>query len=61
MTMLQTLINNPKILHGDIKIGFTPDEEVGAGTKYFDIKVFGADVAYTVDGDTPGELIRPPR
>jgi len=56
MTMLQTLINNPKIPHGEIKIGFTPDEEVGAGTKYFDIKTFGADVAYTVDGDTPGEL-----
>ena len=36
--------------------GFTPDEEVGAGTKYFDIKKFGAQFAYTVDGDTPGEL-----
>jgi len=56
MTMLQTLISNPNIPHGDIKIGFTPDEEVGAGTKYFDVKKFGAEVAYTVDGDTPGEL-----
>jgi tripeptide aminopeptidase len=56
MTAVQTLINNPKIPHGDIKIGFTPDEEVGAGTKYFDLKAFGAKFAYTVDGDTPGEL-----
>jgi len=56
MTAVQYLLNNPKIQHGDIKIGFTPDEEVGAGTKYFDLKAFGADVAYTVDGDTAGEL-----
>jgi tripeptide aminopeptidase len=56
MTAVQTMINNPKILHGDIRIGFTPDEEIGAGTKYFDIKAFGARFAYTVDGDTPGEL-----
>ncbi len=56
MTVAQNLINNPSIIHGEIKIGFTPDEEVGGGTKYFDIKEFGADVAYTIDGDTPGEL-----
>ena len=56
MTTAQTLINDPKILHGDIRIGFTPDEEIGAGTKFFDIKKFGAQFAYTVDGDTPGEL-----
>lgn len=56
MTAVQTLMNNPGICHGDIKIGFTPDEEVGAGTKYFDLKAFGARFAYTVDGDTPGEL-----
>ncbi|MFI5250861.1 MAG: peptidase T [Bacteroidota bacterium] len=56
MTAMQTLINNPKIPHGKIRIGFTPDEEVGAGTKYFDIKKFGAEFAYTIDGDTPGEL-----
>jgi tripeptide aminopeptidase len=56
MTAVESLINNPKLLHGDIKIGFTPDEEVGGGTKYFDIKKFGAQFAYTVDGDTPGEL-----
>jgi tripeptide aminopeptidase len=56
MTAVQSLLNNPKLLHGDIKIGFTPDEEVGTGTKYFDIAKFGAKFAYTVDGDTPGEL-----
>jgi tripeptide aminopeptidase len=56
MTAIQTLRENPKILHGDIKIAFTPDEEVGAGTKFFSIEDFGADFAYTVDGDTPGEL-----
>ncbi len=56
MTALQELINTPSSLHGDIKIAFTPDEEIGAGTKYFDIARFGAKVAYTVDGDTPGEL-----
>ncbi len=56
MTAVQTLLNNPKLLHGDIRVGFTPDEEIGAGTKYFDIKKFGARFAYTVDGDTPGEL-----
>jgi tripeptide aminopeptidase len=56
MTAVQSLINNPEIRHGEIKIGFTPDEEVGAGTKFFDIKKFGAQFAYTIDGDTPGEL-----
>jgi tripeptide aminopeptidase len=56
MTAMQHLIENPNLLHGDIKIGFTPDEEVGMGTHYFDIKKFGAKFAYTVDGDTAGEL-----
>jgi tripeptide aminopeptidase len=56
MTAIQSLMDNPNIFHGDIKIGFTPDEEVGAGTKFFDIKKFGARFAYTIDGDTPGEL-----
>ena len=56
MTAIQHLIQNPKIPHGEIKIGFTPDEEVGAGTKFFDIKKFGAQFAYTTDGDIPGEL-----
>ncbi len=56
MTAVQELLADPKELHGDIRIGFTPDEEVGAGTKFFNIQAFGAAVAYTVDGDTPGEL-----
>ena len=56
MTAVQELMNDRTIQHGEVKIGFTPDEEVGAGTKYFDIKKFGAEFAYTVDGDTPGEL-----
>jgi len=56
MMLAETLVNNPNILHGDVKIGFTPDEEVGAGTKFFDIEKFGAKYAYTVDGDLPGEL-----
>jgi tripeptide aminopeptidase len=56
MTAVQELMNNPHIPHGEIKIAFTPDEEVGAGTKYFDVKKFGAQFAYTVDGDMPGEL-----
>jgi len=56
MTAAQTLVSTPSILHGDIRIGFTPDEEVGTGTKFFDRKAFGAQFAYTVDGDTVGEL-----
>ena len=56
MTAAEILISDRSILHGDIRLAFTPDEEVGAGTKFFDIAAFGAKVAYTVDGDTPGEL-----
>ncbi len=56
MAAAEKLMSNTQILHGNITIAFTPDEEVGAGTKYFDIKEFGADVAYTLDGDTTGEL-----
>jgi tripeptide aminopeptidase len=56
MTAAQALMKNGIIRHGDVKIAFTPDEEVGSGTKYFDIKKFGAKFAYTVDGDTTGEL-----
>ncbi len=56
MSAADRLNSEAGIMHGDIRIAFTPDEEVGAGTKYFDIKSFGAKVAYTVDGDTPGEL-----
>ncbi len=56
MTAVQELLRHPELPHGPIRIGFTPDEEVGAGTKYFDIGSFGAQFAYTVDGDMPGEL-----
>jgi tripeptide aminopeptidase len=56
MTAAQTLLANPALLHGDIRICFTPDEEVGAGTKYFDMQKFKARFAYTVDGDRLGEL-----
>ncbi len=56
MTAAQTLLADPDLLHGDIRICFTPDEEVGAGTKYFDLPKFGASFAYTVDGDKLGEL-----
>jgi len=50
------LMNNPHIKHGDIRIGFTPDEEIGAGADYFDVKKFGASYAYTLDGGEIGEL-----
>src|SRR5262245_31411600 len=50
------LIRHPEIPHGDIRVGFTPDEEVGNGTKYFDVKRFGAACAYTMDGETRGEI-----
>lgn len=56
LTAMQILLENPKLLHGDVRIAFTPDEEVGNGTKYFDTKKFRAQFAYTVDGDAPGEL-----
>ena len=56
MAMAQYLINHPEIPHGTIKIGFTPDEEVGRGADLFDVEGFGADVAYTVDGGALGEL-----
>ncbi len=50
------LIANPGIPHGPIRIAFTPDEEVGNGTKYFDVAKFGASAAYTLDGETLGEI-----
>jgi tripeptide aminopeptidase len=56
ITALEYLINHPEIKHGDIKIGFTPDEEVGKGADYFNVEKFGADLAYTVDGGRLGEL-----
>lgn len=56
MAAAEYLLDNPQIPHGTIKIGFTPDEEVGCGADAFDVKGFGADVAYTVDGGALGEL-----
>lgn len=56
MTMASTLLSHPEIEHGPIAICFTPDEEVGAGVDNIDLKQFGADVAYTVDGGGIGEL-----
>ncbi|MGN1180587.1 MAG: peptidase T [Suilimivivens sp.] len=56
MTMAEYLLSHREIPHGKIRIGFTPDEEVGAGADYFDVKLFGADYAYTVDGGRLGEL-----
>lgn len=56
MGAVQYLIDNPQIKHGDIRVAFTVDEEVGTGTKFFDVKQFGAEYAYTIDGETAGEL-----
>ena len=56
LTAMDTLIRNPELKHGNIRVGFTPDEETGRGTEHFDVKKFGAKVAYTVDGGTPGEI-----
>ncbi len=53
---MEYLIRHPEIKHGDIKIGFTPDEEIGRGADLFDVKGFNADFAYTVDGGPLGEL-----
>ena len=49
MTMAQELLSNKNLVHGKIRIGFTPDEEVGCGVDFFDVEGFGADYAYTVD------------
>ncbi len=56
MALAQYLLEHPEIPHGTVKIGFTPDEEVGRGPELFDIPGFGADVAYTVDGGALGGL-----
>ncbi|MDU6336648.1 MAG: peptidase T [Clostridium sporogenes] len=56
ITAMEYLINHPEIKHGTIKVGFTPDEEVGKGADHFDVKKFGADLAYTLDGGGIGEL-----
>ncbi len=56
MSMAEYLLQHPEISHGKIRVGFTPDEEVGAGADHFDVALFGADFAYTVDGGRLGEM-----
>ena len=56
VTAIEYLVNNPQIKHGDIKIGFTPDEEIGRGADLFNVEKFGAKYAYTIDGGIMGEL-----
>jgi tripeptide aminopeptidase len=56
MTAMEYLIAHPEIEHGTIKVGFTPDEEVGKGAQKFDVEKFAADWAYTMDGSQVGEL-----
>lgn len=56
MTAVEMLVNNPDILHGDVYLAFTPDEEIGRGTDKFNLKDFGADFGYTIDGGALGEI-----
>ncbi|MGL5348679.1 MAG: peptidase T [Peptostreptococcaceae bacterium] len=56
MTAIEYLVNHPEIKHGDIKVGFTPDEEIGRGANLFNVEKFGAKYAYTIDGGIEGEL-----
>ena len=56
MTMAEYLIAHPEVKHGKVRIGFTPDEEIGRGVDYFNVEAFGAQVGYTVDGGMEGEL-----
>ena len=56
VTAMEFLVNNPQIKHGTIRIGFTPDEEIGRGAHKFDVEKFGAEWAYTMDGSQIGEL-----
>lgn len=56
MDAVQYIVEHPEFKHGEIKIGFTPDEEIGRGVVKFDVKRFGADFAYTMDGGEVGEL-----
>lgn len=56
ITAMEYLMEHPEIQHGTIKVGFTPDEEIGRGADRFDVKKFGAAFAYTVDGGPIGEL-----
>jgi tripeptide aminopeptidase len=56
MTAVEYLVQHPEVPHGTLKIGFTPDEEIGRGPNHFDVKKFNADLAYTMDGGAIGEL-----
>lgn len=56
MTAIEYMVNNPDFKHGEIRIAFTPDEEIGTGCDTFDVKNFNADFAYTIDGGILGEL-----
>ena len=56
LTAAEYLLAHPEIKHGPVRIGFTPDEEIGRGTDYFNVEKFGADFAYTMDGSDCGEL-----
>ena len=56
LTMAETMLSDPGIKHGKIVIAFTPDEEIGRGADFFDVKRFGADFAYTVDGGGFGDI-----
>jgi len=56
ITAMEYLVDHPEIKHGKIRVGFTPDEEIGRGAHHFDVKKFGAEWAYTIDGSQVGEL-----
>ncbi|MBQ2365258.1 MAG: peptidase T [Alistipes sp.] len=56
VTAMEWLVAHPEVEHGKIRVGFTPDEEIGRGVDYFDVKKFAADFAYTMDGGMEGEL-----
>ena len=56
VTAMEYLIQHPEIKHGKVRVGFTPDEEIGCGADHFDVQKFGAEFAYTMDGGTIGEL-----
>ena len=56
VTACEYLIQHPEIPHGKIRVGFTPDEEIGQGADHFDVEKFGCDFAYTMDGGAVGEL-----
>ena len=56
VTAMEYLIQHPEIKHGKVRVGFTPDEEIGQGADHFDVKAFGCDFAYTMDGGAIGEL-----